>query len=187
MYDSPGFLIVYIAGRHKRVMGESAFNIKPINTNDLDAVLEIYRQSEDFLALGPQPKASMEMVLQDIETSRNENGLFCGIYASEGSLVGIIDYIPNDFDGVNHIAFISLLMLAARWRNQGIGSKILEIIEGKIRVNNRVSEIQTAVQSNNLAALRFWQKNDYRVIGNPEPRPDRTVVLYLRKKLFISD
>ncbi len=168
-------------------MYNGPFEIRPITESDLEEVLEVYRQSEDFLALGPQPKASMEMILHDIETSRCENGIFCGIYESAGRLVGIIDYVPREFNGAAHVAFISLLLISAPLRNKGIGTKILELVENEIKANSQVNEIQTAVQLNNPAALRFWQMNNYRVIGNPEPRPDQTVVLYLRKKLFISD
>ncbi len=54
--------------------------IRPIVEPDLPAVLEVYRQSEDFLALGPDPHASPEMVAKDRELSRQEGGVFCGIF-----------------------------------------------------------------------------------------------------------
>jgi ribosomal protein S18 acetylase RimI-like enzyme len=153
----------------------------------LEEVLEVYRQSEDFLSLGPEPKASLVTVLKDIEESRNNNGAFCGIYASDGKLVGVVDYMPGGFNETAHVAFISLLMIAAPFRNRGIGTRIISLVESRIMVAGRAEEIQTAVQLNNPAALRFWQRNDYCVFGNPERRPDQTVVSYLRKKLFPSD
>ncbi len=54
--------------------------IRPITDSDLPAVLEVYRQSEDFLALGPDPHASPEMVEKDRELSRQEGGVYCGIF-----------------------------------------------------------------------------------------------------------
>lgn len=145
--------------------------------------MEVYRQSEDFLALGAAPKASMSLVLQDIATSREERGVFCGIHTAAGKLVGVVDYIPDDFCKTAHVAFISLLMIAAPFRNQGIGTQILNLLENEIEKSGRVSEIQTAVQLNNPAALRFWERNDYHPFGSPEQRPDHTVVSYLRKRL----
>ena len=50
--------------------------------------LEVYRRCEDFLALGPEPKASLEMVLADLEISRQEGGCFCGIYGPTGNMLG---------------------------------------------------------------------------------------------------
>lgn len=168
-------------------MRDDSFEIKPITENDLEDVLEIYRQNEDFLALGPEPEASMAMILRDIESSRHEHGVFCGVYASGGRMVGVVDYVPGNFNGAPHVAFISLLMIVPSLHNLGIGTKILEIVENRIARITGVSEIQTAVQLNNPAAFRFWQHNKYRVFGKPERRPDQTVVSYLRKNLIPSD
>lgn len=163
------------------------YDIKPITDNDLEGVLEIYRQCEDFLALGSETRASMILVLQDMEESRRENGNYCGIYASSGKMVGVIDYISSNFNGVANVAFISLLMIGSPWRNRGIGMRILKLTEDKIREIGLVDEIQTAVQLNNPAAMRFWRRNGYCVFGDPVFRPDQTVVTYLRKELFLPD
>jgi hypothetical protein len=90
--------------------------IHPISPDELDAVLNVYRQCEDFLALGPVPTASMEMVLKDIEISKGYGGLFCGIYTSEGKMIGIIDYVPSNFEGDPYASCLSLLMIAAPFR-----------------------------------------------------------------------
>ena len=37
--------------------------IRPVRQQDLQAVLEVYRQCEDFLALGPVAAASMQRIL----------------------------------------------------------------------------------------------------------------------------
>jgi len=167
-------------------MCDNSFEIRPITGNDLAEILEVYRQNEDFLALGSRPKASIDMVLQDMETSRQDKGIFCGIYDSAGRLRGIIDFIPCSFNGLAHVAFINLLMIIRPLRNQGIGTRILRLLERKIMLNEEIREIQTAVQLNNPAALRFWQRNNYRVFKGPEIRPDQTEVVYLRKDLVIS-
>jgi hypothetical protein len=49
--------------------------VRPIADNDLDSTLEVYRESEDFLALGPIASASMSMVKADIEHSAAERGI----------------------------------------------------------------------------------------------------------------
>lgn len=168
-------------------MQNCPFEIRPIAEDDLEEVLEVYRQCEDFLALGPEPNASMTMILKDIETSRSEKGDFCGILASDGKMIGVVEFVLGNFNDEAQLAFISLLMIVTPFRNRGIGTRVLELIESKIRATGQVSEIRTAVQLNNPAALRFWQRNNYRIFGNPERRPDQTVVLYLFKELFNSD
>ena len=149
--------------------------------DDLDAVLDVYRQCEDFLALGPEPAASMEMVLRDIETSQRDGGLFCGIFATEGQTVGVVDFVPSDFEDDPHVAFLSLLMIAAPHRNRGIGQAVVTLIKDEIERNPQVTTILSAVQVNNPQAVRFWQKNGYRIVGGPELQPDGTTTFRLRK------
>jgi hypothetical protein len=92
---------------------DNYFEMHPIAQDKLAEVLDVCRQCEDFLALGPAPTASMEMVLNDIEHSQKEGGAFCGIYdAANGRMIGIVDCVPGNFEGKPQAAFLSLLMIA---------------------------------------------------------------------------
>ena len=158
-------------------------SIRPVTRDDLNAVLEVYRQCEDFLALGPVPRASMSMALNDIEHSRTAGGTFCGIYTPEGQMLGVVDYVPRGFEGNPEIADLSLLMLAAPFRKQGIGGAIVDAVEGEIRNASGVTVILSGVQVNNPQAIRFWQKKGYRIVSGPKLMPDQTTVFELRKDL----
>jgi ribosomal protein S18 acetylase RimI-like enzyme len=160
---------------------DNSFEVRTITQDDLDAVLDLYRQCEDFLALGPERTASMAMVLKDIEISQSEGGVFCGVYAVGGRMIGVVDFVPSNFEGDPHIAFISLLMLSPSFRKQGIGTMIVELIENEIRKDAQVTAILSAVQVNNPQALQFWQKNGYRIVGGPELQPDQTTTFRLQK------
>ena len=159
-----------------------SLEIRPVTHDDLDAVLDVYRQCEDFLALGPVPVASMEMVRSDIETSQHEGGLFCGIFTIDGRMVGVVDYLPSRFEGDPHLAFLSLLMIAAPYRHQGIRQAVVTLIEDQVERNPQVTTIFAGVQVNNPQAIRFWQKNGYRIVGGPELHPDGTTAFRLRKE-----
>jgi ribosomal protein S18 acetylase RimI-like enzyme len=154
-----------------------------ITQEDLDAILDVYRQCEDFLALGPISTASMDMVLKDIEISQGEGGVFCGIYTSDGKMIGVVDYVPSNFEGNPQIAFLSLLMIAESFRKQGIGRAIVEAVENEIRKDPGIIAIRSGVQVNNPQAVRFWQKNGYQIVSGPELMPDPTTVFGLRKDL----
>ena len=156
--------------------------MRPVTRDDLDAVLDVYRQCEDFLALGPEPVASMQMVLRDIETSQREGGRFCGIFATDGRMVGVVDTVPSGFEGDPHLAFLSLLMIAAPYRNRGIGQAVVALIEDEIERNPQVTAIMSAVQVNNPPAVRFWQRNGYCSVDGPELQPDGTTTFRLRKE-----
>jgi ribosomal protein S18 acetylase RimI-like enzyme len=160
---------------------DNSFEVRTITQDDLDSVLHVYRQCGDFLALGPERTASMAMVLKDIEISQSEGGLFYGVYAVGGRMIGVVDFVPSNFEGDPHIAFISLLMISPSFRKQGIGTMIVELIQNEIRKDAQVTAILSAVQVNNPQALQFWQKNGYRIVGGPELQPDQTTTFRLQK------
>jgi len=160
---------------------DNSFEVRTITQDDLVAVLDVYRQCEDFLALGPERTASMAMVLKDIEISQSEGGVFYGVYAVDGRMIGVVDFVLSKFKGDPHIAFISLLMISPSFRKHGIGTMIVELIENEIRKDAQVRAILSAVQVNNPQALQFWQKNGYRIVGGPELQPDQTTTFRLQK------
>jgi ribosomal protein S18 acetylase RimI-like enzyme len=165
------------------VIRSCSFEIRPIVQDDLHSLLDVYRQCEDFLALGPVSTASMEMVINDLEISKNQGGTFCGIYAADGTLIGVVDYVPNNWEGDPHIASLSLLMIAAPFRGQGIGAAVVAAVEKEIRKDAQVTTIDSGVQVNNPQAIKFWQSHGYQIVSGPTLMPDQTTVFSLRKEL----
>jgi ribosomal protein S18 acetylase RimI-like enzyme len=163
--------------------GSVRFHIRPLGAQESDAILRVYRQCEDFLALGPQPHASLEMVAADLQHSQTEGGLFCGIYDTMGEIVGIVDFVPCGYAGEPSQAFLSLLMIGAPHRGHGLGSAIVQTVESEIRRDPGVRVILSGVQVNNPGAVRFWQRMGYRIVGGPELLSDQTTVFRLRKDL----
>ena len=162
---------------------DHTLEIHPIIEADLNAVLDVYRQCEDFLALGPVSTASMEMVLKDIEVSKDMGGNFCGIYSADGTMIGIVDYIPGGFEGDAQAAFLSLLMIAAPFRKHGIGTAVVEAVENEIRKDAQITIILSGVQVNNPGAIKFWQRHGYQIVSGPKLHPDQTTAFDLRKDL----
>lgn len=160
---------------------EHALEIRLLTEDDLHAALDVYIQCEDFLALGPVSTASMEMVLKDIEISNSESGIFCGIFTTDGKMIGVIDYVPGNYRGDPHTAFLELLMIAAPFRKQGVGKAVVAAIEQEIRKDIQVSKILSGVQVNNPQAIRFWQRNGYRIVSGPTLFPDQTTAYGLQK------
>ena len=172
-----------ISGNNMTLIETKHYQIKLVTKDDLHSVLEVYKQCKDFLALGPQPHASMEMVLADLDVSRMEGGVFCGIWDHNGKIIGIVDFVPEMFEGNPHHAFLSLLMISKPCRQKGIGAEIVTAIEHKISKNTQVKCILSAVQSNNDLAIRFWQKMGYRIVSGPELQQDSTITYRLEKDL----
>jgi ribosomal protein S18 acetylase RimI-like enzyme len=164
-----------------------AWTVHPVGAGELDQVLEVYRQCEDFLALGPQPKASIEMVLADLRLSGEEGGTFYGIYEGEKEkMIGVVDYVPGGFEGREEQAFLSLLMIAAPYRSQGIGAEVVRWVEEQVANRPEIQTIFSGVQANNPGAIRFWERMGFSIIRGPEVLPDTTVAYTLRKELRTS-
>ena len=120
---------------------DGRFEIRPITPDDFTAVLSVYQACEDFLAMGPEPTASMKMVIDDVDLSRREGGVFCGIYRTETQVIGVVDYVPARADGNSELAFLSLLLIAPPFRQLGIGNAVVEAIESEIRTNLQIKAI----------------------------------------------
>lgn len=148
-------------------------------------MLGVYRQCEDFLALGPQPRASMRMVLDDLAHSREAGGVFCGIFRG-GGMVGVVDFVPDDFDGRAGAACLMLLMIAAEHRGRGLGRKVVAAVEGEILRNAGIREICSGVQVNNPAGIAFWTRMGYEIVSGPRALPDATTCYDLRKTISRS-
>jgi ribosomal protein S18 acetylase RimI-like enzyme len=149
-------------------------------------LLAVYADCEDFLALGPVAKASPEMVRADLRSSQSEGGEFCGIYLPSGPIAGVLDFVPKNFRGQRDTAFIALLMLRPSFRHQGIGPRVLELIETEIRKDPVVSRIRIGVQVNNPLAIRFWQNHGFQIYSGPESIADQTTVYRLEKKFPLT-
>jgi ribosomal protein S18 acetylase RimI-like enzyme len=157
--------------------------IKAIDEREIENIYRIYLGCEDFLALGPQPKASREMVMKDLEDSKRHNRAFCGIYEGQGGMVGIVDYALGGYEGRRGWAYLALLMIATDQRGRGIGSRVVKLVESEIMKDPGITRICSGVQVNNTPAIAFWRKMGYRVCGGPDLMPDRTTVYHLEKKL----
>ena len=98
-------------------------------------------------------------------------------------MLGIVDYVPGNYQGDPEAAFLSLLMIAAPYRNQGIGDAVVAAVEEEIRKDPRVNVILSGVQVNNPGAIRFWRRHGYRIVSEPRLHPDQTTAVDLRKDL----
>jgi ribosomal protein S18 acetylase RimI-like enzyme len=160
--------------------GMPAFELVILNETDLDALLDLCRRCEDFLALGPQPYASAEMVLADLALSRENKGVFYGIYTG-GNLCGVLDLTESGWQDSPEAAYISLLMLAREARGLGLGSRVLAYIEQRLQKQG-IRRLCAGVQVNNPLAIRFWLAHGFLVVSEPILHPDGTTAVEIEKQ-----
>ena len=143
--------------------------------------MEVYRQCEDFLASGPVPHATRQMVLVDMDLSGQAGGIYRGLFDGQNRLVGVLDYVPHKFNNDRGLAFIELLMIASPYRRHGLGAEVLAEVERFIWNDPEIREIRLAVQVNNPHGMHFWLSNGFMVISGPQNQPDGTTVYYMSK------
>jgi ribosomal protein S18 acetylase RimI-like enzyme len=148
--------------------------------SDLSAILAVYQDCEDFLSLGPVAKASMAMVLADIEHSQNGNGLYCAIDSNEKQTVGILDFTPQVVEGTS---MLSLLMISLHHRRKGYGRAVATALELYLRSKLKTQRIESGVQVNNPTGIRFWMELGYRIAQVPRHLDDQTVAYEMVKTI----
>jgi ribosomal protein S18 acetylase RimI-like enzyme len=168
------------------------FRVIPLSAADQGAILDVYRDCEDFLALGPQALASRAMVLADLTAAAAHGRSYCGIYVEgrdgqvEGALselAGVIDYLLSGFAGRADTAELELLMIRAGQRGRGLGEAVVRWLEEQIRQDGRARTIESGVQVNNPRAQRFWLRMGFEIVSGPNQMEDQTVAYQLRKGL----
>jgi RimJ/RimL family protein N-acetyltransferase len=154
--------------------------IAKIGQIDLDSSLQVYRQCEDFLSLGPVARASMEMLLKDMNHSENSNGFFCGIWDEIGNQVGVIDFIPEKGKGT---AILELLMVAKPFRKMGFGSEVLRCLESYLKTVYKTRRMESGVQVNNEDAIRFWRRHGFHIEERGRDMGDGTTAYEMYKDI----
>lgn len=156
------------------------FALRGVDESSMADILDVYRQCEDFLSLGPNPEASTEMIREDLRLSRDSGGLYYGIYVAD-QIVGVVDFVPRGYENDSGHGHISLLMISKPWRSTGLGRAVLRVVEEEILADPAIKAIITNVQTNNLEAIGFWIRQEYRIISGPTLMPDSTTVYTLKK------
>lgn len=159
------------------------FTVRPVGADSMAALLALYRQCEDFLALGPNPYASVEMIQRDLVTTAGEGGHYCGIYQrGTGELAGVLDVVPGGHQGDPRLAYLELLMLGKPYRGQGLGERVFAALLVALRQRG-VEALEAGVQENNPDAQRFWLRMGFTLTGPATPQADGTVAAPMRIQL----
>lgn len=164
----------------------SGFTLRPIDPQkpeDLNQMLEVYHQCEDFLALGPVAYASLDMVLADLDIAKQSGSTFYGIFLNQDTMAGILDFLPGGYQGDPGQAYIVLIMIARNYRKIGLGKHLLDALETSLR-GRAAHTLVAHVQINNPISLAFFQSRGFVITTAPQLQADGTTSVELRKNLL---
>ncbi len=82
----------------------------------------------------------------------------------EGMIVGNIDFTPNNRKRLAHSGNIGMGIMA-NWRNIGLGSAMLDTLIKWAKKNRSIEKLCLQVYADNAAAIRLYEKFDFREDG----------------------
>lgn len=132
------------------------YTINIIEQNDIASIVDIYNSNKIFLEnhMGIS-SVSQEFILTEIEEMRNMAFNSSIIKDSEGKIVGICDFKIGDE------VYLSLLMIDAKLKGNGLGSTIYNQLEKVFKSKNASSIRIDVVYDYEENVLRFWEKQGF--------------------------
>ena len=133
--------------------------------------LRLEALKSDPLAFGSSYEEEKDLA-EDEWKKRINNALFA---LSNDKPVGMIVYIINNKIKTKHIANIFGIYVKKEYRGKGIGKKLIESVIKNIQKNVNVSKIELAVNPEQKAAVKLYEKYGFELVGR------------LKKELKIDD
>jgi N-acetylglutamate synthase len=133
-------------------------NIREFNfPDDYSRVIRLWEQIEKGIHVGPSD------ALGEIEKKiKRDPDLFL-IAEADGEFIGTV---IGGFDGRR--GFVYHLAVSNQYRSQGIGSRLLSEVEGRLRTKGCI-RCFLFVTSDNVEAMRFYEKHGWAPMDKDEP------------------
>lgn len=130
--------------------------IDTVEENDIAKILDIYNSNKTFLEnhMGIS-KVSKDFIVNEIEEMKNIGFSSLVIKNNEGNIVGICDFKIGDE------VYLSLLMIDAKLKGNGLGRIIYSQLEKIIKTKNSKRIRIDVVYDYEENALGFWEKQGF--------------------------
>lgn len=154
--------------------------LRPAAAEDFAALLEVYRQNADFLALAGL--MADEALLREDLAHFAALGAETWVIEKDAQTAGLAAWIPAGYEGRPEQAYLELMMIGQPWRSQGLGGWAVQALLQRLRENG-CRALFAHVQVNNPRGQAFWLRCGFRVDGGAQTQPDGTVTVRLRLDL----
>ena len=142
--------------------------IKSLSPADADNVLKVYTGSKDFFELQTAEVPSSELIRSDLAQAKKQGREFAGIFSgASNELIGVISFVPKDFQGQADYAWISLMLIRRSDRRQGLGREAYQAIEQFIFSDPSVRRIGHALLPQFDPSLKFAEALGFERAGGP--------------------
>lgn len=139
------------------------FHIRPLTTEDVgDEYLSWFQDAQvgSFIVHADSGQTIEKLKAYVREKSSNANVLFLGIFdRNTQQHIGNIKYEPLDFK--NRVALFGILIGNKNYRNKGVASEVLPIVQAWLR-ENEIDTVYLGVDPKNVAAIHVYEKLGFR-------------------------
>jgi RimJ/RimL family protein N-acetyltransferase len=144
--------------------------LRDAGPEDLPVLLEVYLSNPAFVRLNEGSRGEpgyydLEMFQRDWQVQRMMPGshILCICDKVDGAIIGQASFLEeNPEDG---LPWLGLLMLHAKRQRQGLGTEAFACLAAHFRATYGWERLRLGVRRGNPAALAFWQRLGFRVVG----------------------
>jgi ribosomal protein S18 acetylase RimI-like enzyme len=141
------------------------YEVRRLTDADAGAIQDLYVRCTAFVELvegrPPTSREGQDLLHAKPPGVKDEDKLVFGIF-DDGRMVGALDILRGYPDPETW--YLGLLMLSPDTRNHGLGGQAYEAVRRWVGANGGKA-VRLVVQAQNNAALRFWERQGFVVIG----------------------
>ena len=164
----------------EQVYTGQSVQLRPLEDDDLDAVVSLYRSTPNyFAAIGYGREQASTLGLQhEFLAAQQTDGrtLFAILRRDEPTLIGMADVQIEAT--MSDTATIAMLLIGGPYQQQGYGSEAAELLEQALCTTPGVEFVMAGVAEASELGQRFWQSRGYQYSGSTthDPLTSRSTV-----------
>lgn len=163
----------------------SSVCLRPLEDDDLDAVVALFRATPNYTAALNYGHATLTTLrLQtDLDDARQRSSrtLFAIERCTDHTLVGVADVEREDT--MSDAATITLLLIGGPHQGQGYGSEAANLLEVALFADPNVDLIMAGVDEASELGMHFWQARGYDPSGLTTHDPETSrIMVWLAKQ-----
>lgn len=143
-------------------------DIRTAVCNDAPAILEMVQNYLDNSPYIPKFTSEFRMTLEQeeawIQSFLDAPNALLLVAEFENQLIGNIDLTGNHRQVMQHNALVGMGMLL-EWRNQGLGSALMQAAIDWAKSNPILENLQLEVYAENVAGINLYQKMGFKQCG----------------------
>lgn len=169
----------------KQTYTGSSVCLRPLQDDDLDAVVALFRATPNYTAAlnyGQETLTTLRLQ-RDLDDARQHpsRSLFAIERTNDHTIVGVADVEREGT--MSDAATITLLLIGGPHQEQGYGSEAADLLEGALFTDPNVDLILAGVDEASELGMRFWQRRGYDPSGLTTHDPETSrITVWLAKQ-----